>query len=108
MMILKKILTASATTLLLAGTVGSVYADNTCHENCPANTVTYKVNTYEDNQDYCGYDIEAKPQVCVNAQVVQVDTTKITHTAGDGTSKLNAETASDVKYTSRVAFSNDI
>ena len=94
--------------VLLAGIATTAHADYyACQENCPASSVTYKVDTYEDNQHFCGYDVEAKPQVCAQTQVVQVDTSRITRTSGDGRQQLNAETSSDLKYTSKVSFGDD-
>ncbi len=108
MIILKNTFKAISIPVLLAGMVGTAHADYACYENCPTDTVTYKVDTYEDNQHFCGYDVEGHPQVCVNAQVVQVDTTKITRTAGTGATKLNAEASSDINYASRVSFGEDM
>lgn len=108
MITLRNAIRALSIPVLLAGVAGIAHADYTCYENCPVSTVTYKVDTYEDNQHFCGYDVEANPQVCVNAQVTQVDTTRITRTANAGTTTLNAETASDVNYTSRVAFGENM
>lgn len=111
MIILKNTVKAISIPLLLAGWSAACHAaDATCYENCiaPASTITYKVDTYEDNQHFCGYDVEGSPQVCANAQVVQVDTTKITHTQGAGTQTLNAETISDVNYASTISFGEGI
>jgi hypothetical protein len=108
MIILKNACRAIAIPALLVGLVGTSHADHTCYENCPVGTVTYKVDTYEDNQHFCGYDVEGSPQVCANTEVVQVDTTKITRTAGAGTQTLNAETVSDVNYASSISFGENM
>jgi hypothetical protein len=108
MIILKNTFRAISIPVLLAGLVGISHADDVCYENCPVGTVTYKVDTYEDNQHFCGYDVEGNPQVCANAQVVQVDTTKITRTPRAGTLKLNAETVSDVNYASKISFGEEM
>lgn len=111
MIILKHARKAIAIPVVLAELTGTAYADYTCYETCPpppSNTVTYKVDTFEDNHNFCGYDVEAKPQVCVSAQVIQTDTTRITATPGPESRKLNAETTSDVQYTSNVSFGDNI
>lgn len=114
MIILKHARKAISIPVLLASLAGTAYADYTCYESCPptpappSNAVTYKVDTFEDNHNFCGYDVEAKPQVCVSAQVIQTDTTRITATPGAESRKLNAETTSDVQYTSNVSFGDNI
>ena len=107
MIILKNAFIAAAIPALLVSLAGTCQADSPCYENCspaPVNAATYKVETYEDKQNICGYDVEAKPQVCVDTHVVQVDTSKITRTHGEGIMSLNANTATDVQYTSSVSF----
>jgi len=107
MMISKNIFKVTIAPVLLMSCINIAHAKPECSSNCPAQAqvVTYTVNTYEDNQGFCGYDVEGNKQVCVDANVTQVDTTKITQTAPKAnTMKVNAETTSDIKYTSKVSF----
>lgn len=104
MMISKSAFKLAVLPVLFMGGVAQAHQD--CHKDCPVPNpvVSYTVNTYEDNQDFCGYDVDGYKQVCVNANVVQVDTTKITQTAGVHSMKANAETTSDLTYVSKVSF----
>lgn len=103
-MIMKATLKSLPLAILMAGLTGNLQANPVCYENCHYNAVTYEVETYEDKHNFCGYDVEGAQQVCVDAQVVQVDTKRITRIPGDGSMTLKADTVSDVKYTSRVSF----
>jgi len=107
---LLKIVILSALTM---SSFNVAYAKSECTKDCPKPVsppvVTYTVNTYEDNQDFCGYDVDGHPQVCVNANVTQVDTTKITQTTPNAhTMKVNAETTSDLQYTSKISFGEGV
>lgn len=106
MMISRNALKLAIFPVLLMGASSVALAHQDCQKDCkaPNPVVTYTVNTYEDNQDFCGYDVEGYKQVCVNANVVQVDTTKITQTAGVNSMAANAETTSDLTYVSKVSF----
>ena len=114
MMISKKMINALFSSVLLMSFSGISHAKGHCKTDCPTPPpakpiVTYTVDTYEDEQAFCGYDVDGMKQVCVNAKVVQVDTTKITQTAPTANTKTaEEESTSDIQYTSKVSFGESL